>query len=116
MNDLRILIISNCNISNLGIEFFANFLKKNNKYLQKLEILNLISNPINDECLSSFIYIIKNLPSLKKFSIAQTQISHNGMILIFNTLTKGLNKNWIFDENGGWFTLVEKNIKEEKKI
>ena len=116
VNDLRILIISNCNISNVGIEFFANFLKKNNKYLQKLEILNLISNPINDECLSSFIYIIKNLPSLKKFSIAQTQISHNGMILIFNTLTKGLNKNWIFDENGGWFTLVEKNIKEEKKF
>jgi Ran GTPase-activating protein (RanGAP) involved in mRNA processing and transport len=59
VNDLRILIISNCNISNLGIEYFTNFLRKNNNYLNKLEVLNLISNPINDECLSSFIYIIK---------------------------------------------------------
>lgn len=116
VTDLRILIISNCNITNVGILNFATNFKKNDKFLNKLEILNLISNPISDESLPNFIYIIKNLPSLKKFSIAQTQISPNGMFSIYNTLIKEINKKWAFDQNGGWFTLIEKDINEEKKF
>ena len=116
VKDLRILIISNCAITNKGISYFADCFKKNKNYFNKLEILNLISNPITDESLSNFIYIIKNLPNLKKFSIAQSQISQNGLYLIYNTLVKEINKNWMFNENGGWFTLNEKDIKEEKKF
>ena len=111
VNDLRILNISNCNISNKGINTFAEFLKKEKNFLNNLEILNLISNPLYD-----FIYSIQNLPSLKKFSIAQSQISQNGLNLIFNKLYKENNKKWTFDHNGGWFTLIEKDLKEEKKF
>jgi len=111
---LCVLILSNCNISNAGIQNFAEILKKNENF-KKMEILNLISNPMNDDCLPNLLYIIKNLPSLKKFSIAQTQISPSGLNLIFKTL-KGLNQNWIFDENGGWFALIEKDIKEERNF
>ena len=116
VNDLRILNISNCNISNKGINTFAEFLKKEKNFLNNLEILNLISNPFNDGSLYDFIYIIQNLPSLKKFSIAQSQISQNGLNLIFNKLYKENNKKWTFDHNGGWFTLIEKDLKEEKKF
>jgi uncharacterized protein YjbI with pentapeptide repeats len=56
------------------------------------------------------------LPNLKKFSLAQSQLSHNGYILIYNTLVKEINKKWRYDENGGWFTLVEKDLNEEKKF
>ena len=115
VTDLRILIMSNCNISNKGIEIFADFFKKNKNYLNKLEILNLVSNPINDDSLQNFIYIIKNLTSLNKFSIAQSQVSQNGINLIYNTLI-GINKKWILDSNGGWFTLIDRDIKEEKKF
>ena len=116
VSDLCILNISNCNITNEGILIFAQFFKKNKNFLEKLEILNLISNPFNDEILSSLIYILKNLPNLKKFSVAQSQLSHNGYTLIYNTLVKEINKQWRYDENGGWFKLVEKDIKEEKKF
>ena len=116
VNDLRILIISNCNITNKGIITFEEFFKKNKNFLNNLEILNLISNPINDDSLSSLLFIINNLPNLKKFSVAQTQISQNGFNLIFNTLNKDKNKKWILDKNGGWFTLIEKDINEEKKF
>ena len=114
--NLCILNLSNCNITNAGITIFAEFFKSNEKFLNKLEILNLISNPINDDSLSNLIYILKNLPNLKKFSLAQSQLSHNGYILIYNTLVKEINKKWRYDENGGWFTLVEKDLDEEKKF
>ena len=113
---LRILIISNCNITNKGIIAFEEFFKKNNNFLNKLEILNLISNPINDDSLSSLLSIINKLPNLKKFSVGQSQISYNGFNIIFNTLNKDKNKKWILDNNGGWFTLIEKDINEEKKF
>ena len=116
VKDLRILIISNCNITNKGMITFVDFFKNNKNFLNKLEILNLVSNPINDGCLPNFIYIIKNLPLLSRFSASQSQISQNGMCIIYNTLVKEINKNWIFDENGGWFTLVEKDMKEERKF
>ena len=117
VNDLRVLIISNCNITNKGINSFAEFLKKENKCLNNLEILNLISNPFNDDSLFDIIYIIQNLPNLKKFSIAQSQISQSGLNLIFDKLNNSQNKKkWAFDQNGGWFTLIEKDIKEEKKF
>ena len=61
---LYILIISNFNISILGIVDFANFLK-NRKIFAKIGSFELISNPINEECLSSFIYIIKNLVTME---------------------------------------------------
>ena len=114
--DIRILYISNCNITNKGIIYFEEFFKKNNNYLNKLEILNLISNPINDEILPNLIFIINNLKNLKRFSVSQTQISQNGINNLFTSLNKDKNKKWIFDENGGWFTLVEKDINEEKKF
>ena len=38
------------------------------------------------------------------------------MVLIFNTLTKELNKEWIFDKNEDGSPWLKKNIKEEKKF
>ena len=116
LTDIRILIISNCNITNIGITNFAFFLKKSSNYMNKLEVINLISNPINDECLSDFIYIVKTLKNIRKFSVAQSQISQKGLNLILNTLIKERSKNWIFDENGGWFKLIEKDRKEQRKF
>ena len=116
VNDLRILIISNCNITNKGIKTFVEYFKKNEKYLNKLEILNLVSNPINDDCLSSLIFIIKRMASLLKFSVSQSQMSQNGLNAIYNTLIKEVNKKWRFDANGGWFCLIDKDLKEEKKF
>ena len=106
---LKSLNISNCNIGNVGIAYFADFIKNSNNVLQKLEILNLISNPFGNECLKDLIYIVKNLKSLKRFSIAQTQLSPNASYSIHQSLKKD-NPNWIFDDNGGWFILIEKDI------
>ena len=114
--DLRILIISNCNITNKGISTFAEFFKKNENYMNELEILNLVSNPINDNCLQNLIYIIKKMPSLIKFSVSQSQISQNGLNIIYNTLIKEVNKKWRFDSSGGWFCLIDKDLNEEKKF
>ena len=116
VKNIKILNLSNCNINNVGINYFSEFLKNSNNYMKKLEVLNFISNPFGDDCLNNLIYIIKNLPSLKKFSLAQTQITPNATYCIHQMLLKEKNPNWIFDDNGGWFTLIEKNIAEEKKF
>jgi Ran GTPase-activating protein (RanGAP) involved in mRNA processing and transport len=115
LTELRVLIIANCNISNNGINKFYDMMKLNQNFLKKLEIINLTSNVMSDKCLPTFINIIKNLPNLRRFSITQAQITNKGMKLIYNNL-KEINKNWIFDQNGGWFTLVEDEAIEEKKF
>ena len=56
------------------------------------------------------------MKSLLKFSIAQSQISQNGLNIIYNTLIKEKSKKWRFDANGGWFSLIDKELSEEKKF
>ena len=116
LGELRILIVSTCNISNNGLKKFLEMIKSNENYLSKLEILNLSGNAINDDCISNLITIIKKLNSLKKFSIAQSQISTKGLNKIYNTLKSECNKYWFFDPNGGWFNLLDKSSEEEKKF
>ena len=115
LNDLRILNLANCNISNLGLKKMYEEIKTNNSFLEKLEVLNLLGNTLNDECFTSLIYIIKNLKSLRKFSISQNQVSFKGMNRIYEIL-KDINKYWYFNPNGGWFNLVDIGHQEEKKF
>ena len=114
LKELRILIVANCNISNMGVKKMNEMFKTNENYLKNLEILNFSGNAINDDCIFNFISIIKKLNNIKKFSVSQTQISSRGMDNILNILKKQINKYWYFDPNGGWFILVDNMDKDEK--
>ena len=116
LNELRILNLSDCNISNIGIKKMSEIIQLNDNYLEKLEILNLSGNMLDDDCCTNLIYIIKKLNSLRKFSISENQISFKGMNKICNLLQKEINKYWIFDPNGGWFHLADIYYQEEKKF
>lgn len=116
LNELKIIHLNNCNISNIGIKKMQEKIKLNENYLKKLEILNLSGNILNDECFQDLMFIIKKLNSLKKFTISQNQISFKTMIKIYNLLKSQYNKYWYFDPNGGWFNLLDENNYEEKKF
>ena len=116
LNELRILILGNCNISNIGIKRMWEVMKSNENYLEKLQILNLSGNALNDGCISVLILIIKKLYSLRKFSITQSQISFKGLNKMLNILKTEINKYWCFDPNGGWFNLLDKSLKEEEQF
>ena len=114
--DLRILNVSNCNISNNGIKKMNGLINTNENFLRKLEIINLSGNAINDDCINCLISIMKKLPFIKKFSIAQSQISCKGLNLVYNILKKEINKFWYFDLNGGWFVLMDKFDQDENNF
>ena len=114
LNELRILNVSNCNISNSGVRKICEKIKTNENYLNRLETLNFSGNVINDECINNFIFIIKNLVSLRKCAIAQTQMTKKGLIKVCDILKTQVNKYWYFEPNGGWFTLINKFDNEEK--
>ena len=83
LNELRVLLVSNCNISNNSINKIDEMMKLNEKFFKKLEVLNLTSNVMSDKCLPTFINIIKNLPYIRRFSITQAQITYKGMSLVY---------------------------------
>lgn len=81
-------------------------------FLQYLECLNLTTNPFGDECEENLIKILTNLKSLKKYCLGQTQMTSFSKHRIFCKLHK-MNKNWYFDEKGGWYKISTVNLKEE---
>ena len=140
---LRILTIPNCGIGQLGITYFVDYFQnnnddKNNKnkdgettdkgknenqinkieennndgFLENLESLNLMTNPFGDECEEKIIKIFTNLKSLKKYNLGQTQMTPYSKHRIYCILYKK-NKNWYFDENGGWYKICTTNLKED---
>ena len=111
--ELRILNVSNCNISNKGIKKMCDLIGTNENFLQNLENINLSGNTMNDECINNIIFMVKKLPFLKKFSIAQSQMSPKGLNKVYNILKKEINKCWDFDLNGGWFILLDKFDQDE---
>jgi Ran GTPase-activating protein (RanGAP) involved in mRNA processing and transport len=111
--ELRILNVSNCNISNNGIKKLYDLINSNETFLKKLENINLSGNAINDECINNIIFIIKKLPLIKKFSISQSQISSTGLNQVNNILKNEINNFWYFDMEGGWFILSNKFAQDE---
>ena len=139
---LRILTIPNCGISQLGIKYFADFFTNNKEvnnskiikeenqngnniekqdvninnindgFLENLECLNLITNPFGDECEENIIKILTGLKSIKRYNLAQTQMTPYVKHKIFCLLHKK-NKNWYFDEKGGWYKISTTNLKED---
>ena len=140
LKNLRILTLPNCGIGQLGITYFAdyfqnnkgdnnnitktsekeksenkdNIIEKNNNngFLENLESLNLITNPFGDESEENIIKILTNLKSLKKYNLGQTQMTPYSKHKIYCILHKK-NKNWYFDENGGWYKISTTNLKED---
>ena len=111
--EIRILNVANCNISNNGIKKLYELINTNETLLKKLEKINLSGNAINDESIPNIIFIIKKLPLIKQFSIAQSQISTKGLNQVNNILKNELNNFWYFDLNGGWFILSNKFVQDE---
>ena len=111
--ELRILNVSNCNISNNGIKKLYDLINSNDTLLKKLENINLSGNAINDECINNIIFIIKKLPLIKKFSISQSQISSTGLNQVNNILKNEINNFWYLDMEGGWFILSNKFAQDE---
>ena len=84
----------------------------NGRFLENLECLNLITNPFGDECEENLITILTNLKSLKKYNLGQTQMTPYSKHKIFLIMHKK-NKNWYFDEKGGWYKISTINLKED---
>ena len=143
LKNLKILTVPNCGIGQLGIAYFAEYFKSNNDsknttkkedekgdknnenvinreekndnnndFLANLECLNLITNPFGDESEENLIKILTNLKSLKKYNLGQTQMTPYSKHNIFCILHKK-NKDWYFDEKGGWYSICPTNLKED---
>ena len=107
------LTIPNCGVTQVGIAFFAECCdKEGSNFMEKLESLNLVSNPFGDECEKNLIKIFTNLKSLKKYNLGQTQMSRFSKHKIFVALHK-INKNWYFEPKGGWYQISPNNLREE---
>ena len=86
---LKVLILPNCGITQVGIKDFAECFNKDdspeetstkkednkNGFFGNLETLNLTSNPFGDESEENLIKILSSLKSLKKYNLGQTQLS-----------------------------------------
>ena len=81
-------------------------------FLKNLECLNLITNPFGDESEENIIKILTNLISIKRYNLGQTQMTPYIKHKIFCLLHKK-NKNWYFDEEGGWYKISTTNLKED---
>ena len=113
LNNLRVLSIPNCGVTQIGISYLADFFKnESNDFMKSLESLNLISNPFGDECEKNLIKIFRSLNSLKKYNIGQTQMSPFSKHKIFVALHK-INKNWYFEPKGGWYEISSCDLKEK---
>ena len=113
LKNLRVLTIPNCGVTQVGITFFAEcFMKEGSDFMEKLECLNLVSNPFGDECEKNLIKIFKNLKSLKKYNLGQTQMSRFSKHKIFVALHK-INNNWYFEPKGGWYQISPNDLREE---
>ena len=113
LKNLRVLTIPNCGVTQVGITFLAEcFMKEGSDFMEKLECLNLVSNPFGDECEKNLIKIFKNLKSLKKYNLGQTQMSRFSKHKIFVALHKR-NNNWYFEPKGGWYQISPNDLKEE---
>ena len=84
----------------------------NDGFLQNLECLNLITNPFGDESEENLTKVLTNLKSLKKYNLGQTQMTPYSKHNIFLKLYKK-NKDWYFDEKGGWYKICTTNLKED---
>ena len=113
LKNLKILSIPNCGISKVGLQFLSDCLTKEAKsdLMQNLECINLISNPIGDDCENCLIKIFSNLNQLKKYNIGQTQITKYSKHRIFIAMHK-INKNWYLDYEGGWYKLSPDDLEE----
>ena len=113
LKNLKILSIPNCGISKVGLQFLSDCLTKEAKsdLMQNLECINLISNPIGDDCENFLIKIFSNLNQLKKYNIGQTQITKYSKHRIFIAMHK-INKNWYLDYEGGWYKLSPDDLEE----
>jgi len=126
MKFLKVLTLPNCGITQLGIKDFVECFNKgdspeetstkkddnNDDFLDKLESLNLTSNPFGDESEENLIKILSSLKSLKKYNLGQTQLSPFCKHRIFCKMHK-INKNWYLDLKGGWYKISTTNLKED---
>ena len=119
LKNLKKLIIPNCGITKIGIEFIADCFTStttstpdSNEFMENLECLDLMSNPFGDECEKNLIKIFTNLKSLKLYNLGQTQMSHFSRHKIFVALHKK-NKNWYCDPIGGWNKISSVDLYEE---
>ena len=114
LKKLKLLTIPNCGVTKVGLEYLADVLTKETKtdLMQNLESINLVSNPFGDESENILIKIFSNLNNLKKYNIGQTQMSKISKHRILVALHK-INKNWYFDQEGGWYKLSPLNLEEE---
>ena len=80
--------------------------------MENLECLNLVTNPFGDECEKDLITILTCLKSLKQYNLGQTQMTPFSKHKIYCIMHKK-NKNWYFDEKGGWYRINTINLKEE---
>ena len=84
----------------------------NDGFLENLESLNLVTNPFGDECENDLIKILTSLKSLKNYNLGQTQMTPFSKHKIYCIMHKK-NKNWYFDEKGGWYRISTVNLKEQ---
>ena len=66
LKKLKLIIIPNCGVTKVGLEYLADALTKETKsdLMQNLESINLVSNPFGDECENILIRIFSNLNNL----------------------------------------------------
>ena len=113
LKNLKLLSIPNCGVTKVGLQFLSDSLTQETKsdFMQNLECINLISNPIGDDCENYLINIFTNLSKLKKYNIGQTQISKYAKHRIYLAMHK-INKNWYLDYEGGWYKLSPQDLDE----